>query len=59
MPIPDAVIPCCVQVLKSSNEVVEAIKSEMRDCVQRVSKGRTLLELAGVFQVSSGGRGGR
>lgn len=39
-----------LKVLKSSNEVVEAIKSEMRDCVQRVSKGRTLLELAGVFQ---------
>ena len=41
-----------LQVLKSSNELVEAIKSELKDCVLRVSRGRTLLELGGVFQVS-------
>ncbi|GAB4819166.1 hypothetical protein N2152v2_006212 [Parachlorella kessleri] len=39
-----------LKVLKSSNELVEAIKSELKDCVQRVSRGRTLLELGVVFQ---------
>lgn len=45
--------------MKSSNELVEAIKSEMKDCVTRVSRGKTLLELAGVFQVGRGQAGGR
>jgi len=41
-------------VLKSSNELVEALKSEMRDCVSRVTRGRALLDLAAVFQVGQG-----
>lgn len=36
-------------VLKSSNELVEALKKEMRDCVSRVTRGRALLDLAAVF----------
>lgn len=38
-------------MLKSSNELVEALKAEMRDCVGRVTRGAALLDLAGVFQV--------
>eukprot|EP00887_Chlorella_sp_A99_P007688 scaffold20.g7688.t1 len=36
-------------VLRSSNALVEALKKEMRECVSRVTRGRALLELAGVF----------
>ena len=43
-------------VLASSNELVEALKSELRDCVGRVTRGRALLDLAAAFQV--GGRVG-
>lgn len=38
-------------VLRSSNELVEALKREMRDCVSRVTRGPALLDLAAVFQV--------
>lgn len=41
-----------LRVLRSSNELVEALKSEMRDCTGRVTRGKPLLELAAVFQVS-------
>jgi hypothetical protein len=46
-------------VLKSSNELVEALKSEMRDCTARVTRGRALLDLAAVFRVGWVGVGGR
>ncbi|EFN54878.1 hypothetical protein CHLNCDRAFT_23940 [Chlorella variabilis] len=39
-----------LRVLRSSNELVEALKAEMRDCTGRVTRGRPLLELAAVFQ---------
>lgn len=39
-----------LRVLRSSNELVEALKSEMRDCTGRVTRGKPLLELAAVFQ---------
>lgn len=42
-------------VLRSSNELVEALKREMRDCVGRVTRGRALLDLAAVFQVQRWG----
>ncbi len=43
-----------MRVLRSSNDVVEAIKSEMRECVTRVTQGPTLLALGRVFQVGVG-----
>ena len=46
-----------LRVLRSSNELVEALKAEMRDCTGRVTRGRPLLELAAVFQVGGRGRG--
>jgi len=37
------------QILKSANELTEAVRGEMKDCVSRISRGKTLLDLSRVF----------
>jgi vacuolar protein sorting-associated protein 53 len=37
------------QILKSANELTEAVRGEMKDCVSRISRGQTLLDLSRVF----------
>ncbi|KAL4452083.1 hypothetical protein ABPG75_007745 [Micractinium tetrahymenae] len=37
-------------VLRSSNELVDSLRREMKECVSRVTRGRALLDLAAVFQ---------
>lgn len=39
-----------LSVLRSSNELVDALQAELRECSNRVSRGRTLLNLAVVFR---------
>lgn len=34
-----------------SNELVNSLRREMKECVGRVTRGRVLLDLAAVFQV--------
>ena len=36
-------------ILKSANELTEAVRNDMKDCVARVSRGPTLLDLSHVF----------
>lgn len=36
-------------ILKSANELTEAVRNEMKDCVARVSRGQTLVDLSQVF----------
>ncbi|KAG7673354.1 hypothetical protein Ndes2526B_g03205 [Nannochloris sp. 'desiccata'] len=36
-------------ILKSANELTEAVRGEMKDCVSRISRGQTLLDLSLVF----------
>lgn len=36
-------------ILKSANELTEAVRGEMKDCVSRISRGQTLLDLSRVF----------
>ena len=36
-------------ILKSSNELTDAVRGEMRECLMRVSRGQTLLDLSQVF----------
>lgn len=36
-------------ILKSANELTEAVRGEMKDCVSRISRGKTLLDLSQVF----------
>lgn len=37
-------------ILKSSNELTDAVRNEVKECVARVSRGQTLLDLAFAFQ---------
>lgn len=37
-------------VLRSSNELVDSLRREMKECVSQVTRGRALLDLATVFQ---------
>jgi hypothetical protein len=36
-------------IVKSANELTEAVRGEMKDCVSRISRGQTLLDLSRVF----------
>jgi hypothetical protein len=36
-------------ILKSANELTEAVRGEMKDCVSRISRGQTLLDLSRIF----------
>lgn len=37
-------------ILRSSNELTDAVRNEMKECSERVSRGKTLLDLAAAFQ---------
>ncbi|KAK2077673.1 hypothetical protein QBZ16_004519 [Prototheca wickerhamii] len=36
-------------VLRSGNELVDAVRAELRDCARRIGRGQVLRDLAGVF----------
>lgn len=36
-------------ILKSSNQLTDAVRGEMKDCAARISRGQTLLDLGNVF----------